>query len=373
MEIIKESSPHIRRKDNLAMMMLDVVIALLPTIIFSLVVFKLDALRNILVSVATMELCEFIFVLIKNKVPYDGNKHSIKEHWARQKQAYTINNFMVPLVSALIYSMIMPAKTSTSYMIYVALIAGAVFGLVIGKLVFGGTGKNIFNPAAVGMVFSKLCFGSQYIYPDNSYASVADVTTGATPLGYVSFTDKTFDLTKYSLLDLLLGKCPGTIGEVFKITIIVGLIYMIIRHTIDWRIPLMYLGVFFFDMTIIGLILHSSNGINPFQFSTYEFLSGGLIFGATFMATDPVTSPTTHPGRLIYGASLASLTLIIRLFAALPEGVVFSILIGNILTNVIDYYKWSKNEYNWKNLLALGLTIVIPLIICVWATCVGVL
>lgn len=375
MTIVKESAPHLRRKDNLMMMMLDVVIALLPTIIFSLVVYKLNALRNILVSVATMELCEFIFVLIKNKIPYDGNKHTLKEHWANQKKAYTINNFMVPLVSALIFALIMPPATNPSSMIYVALILGAIFGLVIGKLVFGGTGKNIFNPAAVGMVFSKVCFGSYYTYPDNSYYptySTADVTTGSTPLGYLSFSDKTFDFSHYSLLDLFLGKVPGTIGEVFKVTILIGLIYMIIRHTIDWRIPLMYLGVFVFDMFFVGLILNQTKGVDLLNYIGYNLLSGGLIFGAVFMATDPVTAPITKPGKLIYGALLASLTVIIRLFAAYPEGVVFSILIANCMTSVIDYYKWSTNKYNWKNLTALACTIFLPLLVVIWATCVGV-
>ncbi len=376
MQIIKESAPHLRRRDNLAMMMLDVIIALLPTIIFSLVIFKLDALRNILVSVATMELCEFVFVLIKNRIPYDGSKHTIKEHFQVQKKAYTINNFLVPLVSALIFAMIMPASSNPGSIIYVALVLGSAFGLIIGKLVFGGTGKNIFNPAAVGMVFAKLCFGSYYTYPENSYfashAADGSITTGATPLSYINYTDKTFDFSNYSILDLFLGKTPGTIGEIFKVTILVGLIYMIIRHTIDWRIPLFYLGVFAFDMLIVGAILSAAKGVNCWNYLMYNLLSGGLIFGATFMATDPVTAPITRPGKMMYGAVLGSLTVIIRLFAALPEGVAFSILLANISTSVIDYYKWSSDEFNWKNLLSLALIILLPLLIVIWAMCVEV-
>lgn len=378
MQIIKESAPHLRRKDNMATMMLDVIIAFLPTVIFSLVIFKLDALRNILLSIATMELCEFVFVLIKNRIPYDGNKHTLKEHFEKQRKAYTINNFLVPLVSALIFAMIMPASSNPGSIIYVALILGSAFGLIIGKLVFGGTGKNIFNPAAVGMVFAKLCFGSYYTYPDNSYyayssnAAAGEITTGATPLGYLNYTDKTFDFTHYSILDLFLGKTPGTIGEIFKVTILVGLIYMIIRHTIDWRIPLLYLGVFTFDMLIVGSILYAAKGVNVFSYVMYNLLSGGLIFGATFMATDPVTAPITRPGKMMYGAILGSLTVIIRLFAALPEGVAFSILLANISTSVLDYYKWSTDRYNWKNLLSLALIVLLPLLIIIWATCVRV-
>ena len=173
-------------------------------------------------------------------------------------------------------------------------------------------------------------------------------------------------------MDLFLGKTPGTIGEIFKVTILVGLIYMIIRHTIDWRIPLLYLGVFTFDMLIVGSILYAAKGVNVFSYVMYNLLSGGLIFGATFMATDPVTAPITRPGKMMYGAILGSLTVIIRLFAALPEGVAFSILLANISTSVLDYYKWSTDRYNWKNLLSLALIVLLPLLIIIWATCVRV-
>ncbi len=374
MQIIKESAPHLRRKDSLSIMMLDVIIALLPTIIFAFVIYPLAALRNLLVSAATMELCEFVFVLIKNRVPYDGEKHTLKEHWERQKKAYTINNFLVPLVSALIFSLIMPVAADSTGILYVALILGSVFGIVIGKLVFGGTGKNIFNPAAVGMVFAKLCFGSHYTYPDNSYYThLSDVVyTGSTPLASSSLKDGSFSFFSYSSLDLFLGKVPGTLGEGFKVTILLGLIYMFIRHTIDWRIPLLYVGAFAFDMLFVGLILQGAKGVNAVDFLLHELLSGGLLFGATFMATDPVTAPITRPGKMMYGALLGSLTVIIRLFAALPEGVAFSLLIANISTSVFDYYKWSDDRYNWKKILTIALLVLLPLLIVIWATCVEV-
>lgn len=123
-------------------------------------------------------------------------------------------------------------------------------------------------------------------------------------------------------------------------------------------------------MLFVGIILHAAKGINITNYVLYNFLSGGLLFGATFMATDPVTAPITRPGKMMYGAVLGSLTVIIRLFAALPEGVAFSILLANISTSVIDYYKWSTDEYNWKNLTALAIIIFIPLLIVIWATCV---
>ena len=116
-----------------------------------------------------------------------------------------------------------------------------------------------------------------------------------------------------------------------------------------------------------------NNNVPMWRYVGYQFLSGGLLFGATFMATDPVTSPISKPGRWIYGALLGSLTVLIRLFAAYPEGVVFSILLGNAFTCFIDYYKWSDNRFTWKKLVALGSTILVPTLIVIWALAVEVL
>lgn len=374
--IIKESAPHIRRKDSLNRMMLDVIIALLPIIIYSFVVSPLPALRNILVSVFTMELAEFIFVLIQNKLPYDGKKHTFKEHFENQKKAYRLSNVTVPLVSALIYALIMPTymEPGYEYLMYFALVTGAVFGLAIGKLVFGGTGNNIFNPAAVGMVFAKLCFGGHFVYFD-AFQTKGIIEAGATALGSSNMDLATglFNPTGYSLLDLFLGRTPGLMGEACKLAILIGLIYLIIRHTIDWIIPLSYIGVFYLFMIIAGLILHGRyDSIHVFEFATYHLLAGGVIFGGVFMATDPVTSPITRPGRVLYGVVLATCTTFIRLFAALPEGVVYSILIGNMLVSVIDYPKWSTNKFNWKNIIwPIGVFLFFALIM-IWALCVEV-
>ena len=272
-----------------------------------------------------------------------------------------------------------------------------MFGSIIGKLVFGGTGNNIFNPAAVGMVFSKICWGSYYLYPnpfatktfgvgnsfiDNSY----EITTGATPISVDninSINSGTFNnpiLTNYSLLDLFLGRIPGVMGEVCKVLIIIGFVYLVIRHTIDFHIPVYYLLFFYLFMLIAGCILYGANyslkdgvRLNPFYFATYELLSGGLLFGAVFMATDPVTSPITVPGRVIYGISLGALTTIMRLFVSAPEGVVYSILIGNMLTPMIDYYKWSSNKWNIKKICVAGSIFVATSLVIVWALCTKVL
>lgn len=398
MTFAKNSSPYLRRHDDQKGMMIDVLIALLPLVVFAFVFYRLYALRSFLISIATMEACEFVFFMIKNRVPYDGEKHTFKEQWQHIIKAWDITEVIVPLVSAVIFALIMPVDSDPGYLYPWILITGSMFGLVIGKLVFGGTGQNIFNPAAVGMVFAKLCFGSYFVTVDpwaneksmntvGTFTNIdLEVTTSATPLSTTYFnptfsTDANGYLvaptikinTDYSFLDLFLGKIPGLMGEVCKVLILVGLAYMIIRHTIDFRIPFSYLLSVAVYMLFAGIVLYYAGyDVNPFQFVLYELLSGGLLFGATFMATDPVTSPITGPGRVIYGIILGSITSLIRLFGSYPEGVAFSILIGNMLTPMIDYYKWSSRKWTWKKgVICLSILTVISLVI-IWALCVEV-
>ena len=354
--IIKENSPHIRRKASVTRMMADVLIALAPTLIFAFVIYPVQASINLVLSLFIMNACEFIYVGLRNMMSPDGQKHTFKEKFEHSyKGHYTINNALTASITAVIYVLIMPAGAP----IY-AIIIGALAGIIFGKLVFGGLGSNIFNPAAVGMVFAKLCFGSQYVIAPSWYFSMPDVAAGATPLGTIN-SGNFNNISNYPLLDLFLGRIPGTLGEVFKITIIIGLIYLLIRRSIDFRIVASYLGTFIVLMLIAGLSIFGLNqNINPLTFMAYNLLSGGVLFGAVFMLTDPVTSPINSPSRIIYGMVAAVLTVFIRLFAALPEGVGFSILIANMVAVVLDHYEWSSPKYTWKKFLAMGLLIVIP-------------
>ena len=363
MEIIKETSPHIKRKDNLLWMMLDVIIALLPTIVLSFIAYGVHYLKNYLISVGVMCFAEFVFVLIKNHIPYDGKKHSLKERLLKGLKEYRVTDFLVPAVSALIYSLIMPAGAS-----WYAVLIGAIFGIVVGKLIFGGTGNNIFNPAAVGMVAAKLCFGSTYV---NLNPSFADVSVSATPLGNINGLAFS-NINDYSLLDLFLGRIGGTSGEAFKIAILAGFVYLLIRRDIDWRITLSYIGSFAFMMLFAGIIVHSKlPEVGVFHFLAYQLLSGGLLFGAVFMITDPVTSPINAPARWIYGALAGVLTVIIRLFGALPEGVGFSILIANACASALEYHAWSSSRWKRWHVIALSSIIVLPTIIMVLALLFG--
>lgn len=354
MMITKESAPHIRRKATVARMMSDVLIALAPTLIFSFVVFPLQTLITYLISIFVMVGSEFVYVGLRNMMPNDGQKHTFKERFIyAYKGKYTINNVLSPLITAIIFTLIMPAGAP----VY-AVIVGAFAGIIIGKLVFGGLGSNIFNPAAVGMLFSKICFGSQYTYPSTWFYSLPnDVKVGATPLGMMS--DGMFShVTEFPLLDLFLGRIPGTLGEVYKITIIIGLIYLLIRRSADFRIVVSFFGTFIVLSLVAGLSVMGVDGkTNPFIFMLYYLLGGGVIFGGVFMLTDPVTSPINSPSRIIYGMIAAVFTLFIRLFAALPEGMGFSILIANMVAVVLDHYEWSSSRYTWKKFLAMGLIV----------------
>ena len=364
MNIIKESAPHLRRKATVARMMGDVLIALAPTLIFSFVVYPANTAITLVISLAVMLISEFVYVGLRNMMPKDRLKHSFKERFEYSyKGKYTINNILSPAITAVIFTLIMPAGAP----IY-AIILGALVGIVLGKLVFGGLGSNIFNPAAVGMVFAKLCFGSQYVkYVPTWYYSVPDVSVGPTALSGVaesSLDNIVNNMSYYNPFDLFFGRIPGTLGEVYKITILVGLLYLLIRKSADVRIVSSYLVTFIILSLVAGLSIYGLNQkVNPLSFTLYNLLSGGVLFGAAFMLTDPVTSPINSPSRVMYGIIAAVFTIFIRFFAAFPEGVAFAILLANMIAVVLDHYEWSSSQYTWKKYLAIVLLIAIPALV----------
>ena len=360
MAIFKESAPHLRRKASVTRMMVDVLIALAPTLIFSFVVFPIKTLIFYLTSVVIMEAAEFVYVGLKGIMPNDGQKHSFKERFEyAYKGKYNQNNILTAAITAIIFTLIMPAGAP----IY-AVIVGAFVGIVLGKLVFGGLGSNIFNPAAVGMLFAKVCFGSQYAKNVPTwYYTVADVEAAPTALSNSAggLNGLITNFNNANLLDMFFGKMYGTLGEVFSITIIIGAIYLLIRRSADFRVMLPYLGAFALFSLVAGLGFYAVDGVtNPGTFTLFSLLSGGVLFGGVFMLTDPVTSPINSPSRIIYALVAAVSTVFIRLFTGYPEGVGFSILIANMIAVVLDHYEWSNPRYTWKKFLAMGLLIVIP-------------
>lgn len=370
MIFVKETSPHIRRKDSAWIMMLDVLIGLLPTFIFASVIYPLNTLLNFFVSAIIMVGCEFVFIGLTHMMPKDGDKHSFKEKFQyAYKGRFQLVNIFAPLVSAMIYTLITPSGAP----IY-AVIVGAFIGIIIGKLIFGGLGHNIFNPAAVGMVAAKLSFGSKYgtyLPLPEWFSGMPSTTIGGTALGNI--TNLGYEsINNMNFLDMFFGKMPGTLGEVYTITLLIGLAYLLIRKTIDYRVVLSYFATFAIMMLFAGLCVQSIlPNVKFYDFLAFQMLSGGLMIGGIFMFTDPVTGPITKPSRIMFGMIGAVLTVLIRLFGALPEGVAISLLVANMFVPVLDYPKWSNVKYTYKNLLAMGIIFVVPTIIMILSLLYG--
>ncbi len=352
MNFTVETSPHIRRKASVVTMLVDVLIALLPLLIWSCG-YGWTGIKNILIPLITMETAELIFVLIKGK-------GSLK--------SYRPSNALGAAVSALIFGLMMePRSASMAGMEYFYLIAGSAFGIIIAKLLFGGFGQNIFNPAAVGFVFTKLCFGSSWngAYVTNGWIKLfgldASLSTGATYLSSNPLISK----CPYSFLDLFLGNTAGAMGEVCKAAILLGLVYLLVRRAADWRVVLSY-GLSFALLSLLAGAFQKS-GDGAFAFALNQILSGGMLFGLTFMITDPVTMPIDAPSRVTYGMIAAILALFMRLFASNPEGVAYGILIANGVSAFLDHYKWVHSRYNWKDFLTYGIIASLAILILCFA------
>jgi len=344
MEFIIEKAPHLRRRSSATRMMACVLLALLPCVIFSFVVYGLQALKVVGICVLTMVIAEVVFVGLRNMGPYDGVKRTFSEKLKKSYAKFSITNIVSPLVSAVIFAMIMPASAS-----WYQILISALFGIIVGKLLFGGLGQNIFNPAAVGRVFAMLCFNATWTYSGNNFF---DVVAGGTPL--TQLDTSLLNTGNYSLYNLFMGFYPGTIGETSALCILLGLVILLVTRVADFRTMLSVFLTFILLILFAGLAL---NAPNLMQYILYHVLSGGFLFGLTFMITDPVTTPITKPGRVIYGVLFSCVTILIRLFGAYPEGVAYAILIGNVFVPVIDYYKWSTNKYNYKHLIVVVLLV----------------
>lgn len=295
-------SPHILGAKSISSIMWDVVIALVPVTLVGILFFGLNALLIVAASTLSAMLFEAVILMLTNK------KICLKFLISDGSSA----------VTGLLVGLILPPSTP----IWLAVIASAV-AISIGKHVFGGIGKNIFNPALVGraVVFmSWPVLMTRWHQPLAMNNWLADLASGATPLGGADAT----------LLEMLLGNIGGSLGETSAIAILLGGLYLLLKGHIDWRIPGGYIGT----AAIFALVA------NKFDFAqvAYQLLAGGLLFAAIFMATDMVTSPTTKIGRLIFGIGCGLVTMFVRIIASAPEGVTYAILFMNALVPLIDRY-----------------------------------
>lgn len=296
-------SPHVLGPKSVSSIMWDVVIALIPVILVSILYFGINAIITLAVGALSAMIIEAL-LLHKSLRP----KHILGDGSAA--------------VSGLLIALIMPPSVP----IWLVIIASAV-AMLLAKHAFGGIGNNIFNPALVARAFVFMSWPvamTTWHLPqglENWFVRLgADVATGATPLGGA----------EHSLADMFLGSIGGSLGETSALAILLGAGYLLLKGHIDWRIPGGYVGT--------AAILAFLGNQFSLEAVAFNLLAGGLLFGAVFMATDMVTSPTTKYGRLLFGIGCGLVTMYVRLFASAPEGVTYAILFMNALVPLIDRY-----------------------------------
>lgn len=311
-------SPHVHSDDNVQKLMFGVVIAMLPALAVSFYVFGIGALYVTLLSVVSCVIVEFIitkYLLKKEPSIVDG--------------------------SAIITGILLAFNVPSS-LPWWAIIIGSIVAIGVGKSAFGGLGNNPFNPALVGRVFLLISFPvpmTSWPVPIESRFQFFDITTGATPLAFIkegldagtSMTELMSDLPSY--LNMFMGGLGGSLGEISAIALLIGLGYMLWKKIITWHIPVAVLATIVVCTGTLWLI-------NPDKFADplFHLLTGGVLLGAIFMATDYVTSPMTTKGMIIFGIGIGFLTVVIRAFGAYPEGVSFAILIMNGFVPLMNKY-----------------------------------
>lgn len=298
MNLTVASSPHIRGNFRTNRIMLDVVLALLPALAVGVWVHGIRALAVVLVSIVSCVGFEWLYSVVTRK------RNTIVDGSA--------------VVTGLLLAMTLPASVP----LWLVAVGGG-FAIVFVKALCGGLGQNVFNPALSARAFMMLICPAAL----TRYVGV-DGVTSATPLHHMVMPS----LPEESILEMFLGNCPGSIGEVSALALLLGGAYLVYRKVISVRIPGAYLG------TVAVLTLLFSRTGNPFSWMLYSLFSGGVMLGAIFMATDYATSPVTPVGQVVYGIGCGALTVVFRYFGLFPEGVTYAILLMNAAVWVIDRY-----------------------------------
>lgn len=302
-------SPHIHGGDSISKNMYGVLIALVPAFLVSLYSFGLGALIVTATSVLACVIFEYLiqrFLMKKEPTLCDG--------------------------SAILTGVLLAFNVPSNLPIWIILI-GALAAIGIGKMSFGGLGNNIFNPALVGRVFLLISFPAQmttWPIADAFPMTYTDAQTGATVLSLMN--EGALDQLP-SFVDMIIGHMSGSLGEVSAIALLIGFAFMLWKKIITWHIPVSILATVFVFTGLLHLI-------NPVAYASpfIHLLSGGLLLGSIFMATDYVTSPMSKNGMIVYGVGIGLLTAVIRIFGSYPEGMSFAILIMNAFTPLINSY-----------------------------------
>ena len=301
------AAPHIRSNGSTRNVMLDVLIALVPAIIAGVILFGLRALTLVLVSAAACVVFEALFCLV--------TRHSL-----------TVGDLSA-VVTGVLLTCVMPSNAPW----WVGLI-GSFFAIVVVKQLYGGIGKNFLNPALAARAFLAAAYAvymTSWAVPSSMRGAMVDVVTMATPLSYMRNGEMLPE--HFNFLNMFLGGMPGCIGEVSTLAILVGAAYLLIRKVITWRIPVSFLGT-----VAVLTFVFGCEGYNRFDWMLYNLLSGGLVLGAFFMATDYTASPVNLKAQLLYGFGCGVITVLIRYFGSYPEGTTYAVLIMNCCAWAID-------------------------------------
>jgi electron transport complex protein RnfD len=298
-------SPHIFSPVDSRDMMRGVLIALIPAVLAALYFYRMSAIMLIISSVAGCLVTEFLIRKLRKKPPRIGDYSA--------------------LLTGVLLALVLPPATPL-WMVFLS----GVFAISIGKEIFGGLGFNIFNPALLARAFLMAAF--PVTMTTWTKPITLDTVTTATPLGLAKF-----EHLSTSYLDLIAGNIGGCIGETSAIALVIGGVYLLYKKIIDFRIPAAYIGTVIV-FSGIAHVMAPEIYLSPM----FHVMAGGLLLGAFFMATDPVTTPVTSKGRWIFGTGCGLVTMIIRFWGGLPEGVMYSILFMNAVTPLINRMSRSK-------------------------------
>lgn len=310
-KLIVAPAPHVQTSQSTACIMRDVVIALMPALVVSTIVFGVDVLRVTAISVAACVVFEFLIQKFFVKGPL------------------TISNWSA-VVTGVLLAFNLPASIP-----WWIVVIGAFVAIAIAKMTFGGLGKNPFNPALVGRVFLLIAYPVQMTTWPMPVQGAFDALSGATPLAAVKHGAVGPDVL--GVQDLLLGNMPGSLGEVAALALLLGFVYLLWRRVITWHIPVTILVTMALFAFIVALCSGGSGEL-LWQLPLFHVLAGGAILGSVFMATDYSTSPMTVKGGVIFAVGIGIITMLIRLWGAYPEGMSFAILMMNACVPLINKY-----------------------------------
>lgn len=313
-QFVVSSSPHIRAEEDTRSIMLDVCIALVFPLIIAVYFFGWRALVLTIISVASCVFFEWAYRALLKK------ESSIRD------------------LSAVVTGMLLAFSLSAATPYWLPVV-GAFFAIVVVKQLFGGLGHNFLNPALAARVFLLSFPTLMNLYPEARPGDLnllalwgkLDATTAATPLSETFMGGGLLPVDQFSVTDLLLGQIPGALGEVSKLMLLLGGLYLVVRRVIKPRIPLCFMGT-----VAVLTYLFPLGGQESLDWMVHQLLSGGLVLGAVFMATDYATSPVTRRGQYLFGIGCGALTVFIRYFGAFPEGVSFAILLMNTMVWLLD-------------------------------------